>query len=88
VVPVFVAGLRNSLLDILARRIRGGERIRVRFGPALDGAEWAELPPTAASSRAVAEQVMQHIRGLGEQDRRAMALADASSDSQRQPLPG
>jgi 1-acyl-sn-glycerol-3-phosphate acyltransferase len=88
VVPVFIAGLRNSLPDIIARRIRGGEHIRVRFGPALDPAAWIDLPQTSAASREVAEQVMREIRRLGEQDRRAMELAEASSDGEPHPLLG
>ena len=74
VVPVFIAGLGNSLPNILARRIRGGEPIRVRFGPAMDHAAWADLTPTAAASRRVAELVMQDIRALGEQDRLSHSL--------------
>jgi hypothetical protein len=67
------------VLEILRRRARGGERIRLRFGRALDGAGWAELPVTPAASRTVAEQVMAEVRLLGEQDRRAMAAECALS---------
>jgi 1-acyl-sn-glycerol-3-phosphate acyltransferase len=75
VVPVFVAGLGNNVLEILRRRARGGERIRLRFGPALDGSAWAGLPLTAAASRTVAEAVMAEVKQLGEADRRAMVAA-------------
>jgi 1-acyl-sn-glycerol-3-phosphate acyltransferase len=81
VVPVFIAGLGNSFLEILRRRARGGELIRLRFGPALDSAVWAGLPLTAASSRAVAEAVMAEVRKLGEADRHAIATAPAPSDA-------
>lgn len=73
VVPVFIAGLGNSVLEILRRRVRGGERIRLRFGPVLDATSWVGLPLTAAGSRTVTEQVMAAVRSLGEQDRQAMA---------------
>jgi 1-acyl-sn-glycerol-3-phosphate acyltransferase len=88
VVPVFIAGLQNSLGNLLLRRIRGGERIRVWFGPAMDGAPWVDLAPGAAASRMVAELVMREIRRLGELDRRARALAEATPDKTPQPLPG
>lgn len=88
VVPVFIAGLGNSLAEIAARRIRGGEPIRLRFGPALDTAQWHDLAPTAAASRTVAEQVMAEVQRLGELDRRAMALRRAPSDAREEPLPG
>lgn len=88
VVPVFVAGLGNSFLEILRRRARGGERIRLRFGPMLDSAVWEGLPLTAASSRTVAEAVMAEVRKLGEADRRAMAAQPAASDARPQALLG
>ncbi len=88
VVPVFVAGLGNSVLEILRRRLRGGERIRLRFGPALDGAGWAALPLTSAASRTVAEQVMAAVRLLGEQDRLAMAATAAPAGATQQALSG
>jgi 1-acyl-sn-glycerol-3-phosphate acyltransferase len=88
VVPVFITGLGNSLGEILARRLRGGEPIRLRFGPAFDTAKWSELTSTPAASRAVAEQVMAEVGRLGEQDRRAMAAAPAPSDARERPLLG
>ncbi len=88
VVPVFIAGLGNSVAEIVARRLRGGAPIRLRFGPALDGAVWSELTPTAAASRAVAERVMAEVRRLGDDDRRAMAVACAPADIRRRPLSG
>lgn len=86
VVPVFVAGLGNSVLEILRRRARGGERIRLRFGPALDASAWAGLPLTTAASRTVAEQVMAEVRRLGDADRRAMAAVQSPSDASHEAL--
>jgi 1-acyl-sn-glycerol-3-phosphate acyltransferase len=64
--PVFVAGLSNSLWTEFGRRWTGGEQIRVHFGELVD---YATEPAGTNAPRAVAEDVMRRIRALGEQDR-------------------
>jgi 1-acyl-sn-glycerol-3-phosphate acyltransferase len=69
VVPVFLAGLENSMVRILLRRWRGGEPIRIWFGPALDYDSFLERPARAGTYRELAEFVLEEIRRLAEHDR-------------------
>jgi len=69
VVPVFLAGLENSIRGILRRRLQGGEPIRLWFGPALDYRDFLARPATAGTYRALAEFALGEIRRLGERDR-------------------
>jgi 1-acyl-sn-glycerol-3-phosphate acyltransferase len=71
VVPAFVAGLENNVPRIVARRWRGGERVRVWFGPAIEYAAFLDLPAAASTHRRLAELVMERIAALGEMDRAA-----------------
>jgi 1-acyl-sn-glycerol-3-phosphate acyltransferase len=73
VVPAFIAGLGNSLSEILRRRLSGGEPIRIWFGPEVDCDPFLSQPPGAAVYRAVAEHLMADIRRLGEADRERMS---------------
>jgi 1-acyl-sn-glycerol-3-phosphate acyltransferase len=82
VVPAFVLGLGNNLPAIIARRWRGGERVRLWFGPAIDYAAFLDLPPTAPTHRRIAEHVLAKIEELGEMDRtRAETAARPASVS-------
>ena len=78
VVPVFVAGLGNSFLGILRRRIFGGEPIRIWFGPEIRCEPFFASQPGAALYRALADQVMGEIRKLGEEDRARMTSGGQS----------
>jgi 1-acyl-sn-glycerol-3-phosphate acyltransferase len=69
VIPVFVMGLGNNLPAIVARRWRGGERVRLWFGPAIEYDAFLDLPPAAATYQRIAEHVMARIAELGELDR-------------------
>jgi 1-acyl-sn-glycerol-3-phosphate acyltransferase len=69
VIPVFVAGLGNSISAILSRRWHGGEKVRLWFGPALQYDQFLDLPPAPATHRRIADQVMTRIQELGELDR-------------------
>ena len=62
-IPVFVAGLSNSLATEVGRRWKGGDPIRVHFGDLVD---YAAEPPGVEAPRAIAEDVMRRIRELGE----------------------
>jgi 1-acyl-sn-glycerol-3-phosphate acyltransferase len=69
VVPVFVAGLENNLRRVVSRNWRGGERIRLHFGPAIDVAAFEALPAKGSTYKLITEQVMERVRELAEQDR-------------------
>lgn len=73
VVPVFIGGLTQDVRALLRRRRGGGERIRLRFGAPVDYARFLDMPPTGATSRAIAEHLMAEVARLGEQDRAAVA---------------
>jgi len=68
VIPVFLAGLSRSFRVMVARRLRGGEPIRVWFGPPFDYSAFTGRP-AAGTYRAVADRVMAEIRSLADQDR-------------------
>ena len=74
VVPVFIAGLGNDLARQVLGNWRGGEPVRVRFGPALDFAEFYERRDSVRTYKEIADFVMSKIAELGEQDRAARAL--------------
>ncbi len=68
VLPVFVAGLSNSLATEIRTRWSGGGRVCVHFGPLIDYGVPSILHPDA-TARGLAEDVMRESRALGEQDR-------------------
>ncbi|HEX3557941.1 MAG TPA: lysophospholipid acyltransferase family protein [Pyrinomonadaceae bacterium] len=80
VVPVFIAGLGNDLARQVMGNWRGGEPVRVRFGPALDFSEFYERRDSVRTYKEVADFCMSKIAELGEQDRTARAL-EAQRDS-------
>jgi 1-acyl-sn-glycerol-3-phosphate acyltransferase len=69
VVPVFIAGLGNSLANEIAANWRGGEAVRVHFGEVLDLRQYAAKPPQARTYREITDLVMRKIAELGEEDR-------------------
>lgn len=71
VIPVFVNGLSNNLLEMIGRRWRGGEPVRLWFGPTLDYREWIDAPASSETYRGIARLVMDRIAQLGELDRAA-----------------
>ena len=71
VVPVFLGGITQSIPEILRRRRTGGERIRVRFGPALEYGAFLVRPGEAATYRELAEHVMAAVAALAAEDRAA-----------------
>jgi 1-acyl-sn-glycerol-3-phosphate acyltransferase len=69
VIPVFIAGLGNDLPRQVLGNWRGGEPVRVRFGPALDFTEFAGRRESVRTYKEMADFVMNKIAELGEQDR-------------------
>ncbi|HKG11689.1 MAG TPA: lysophospholipid acyltransferase family protein [Pyrinomonadaceae bacterium] len=77
VLPVFVAGLSNDLKRQVLGNWRGGEKIRVRFGPPLDFTEFYDRRDSARTYMEIAGFVMSKIAELGEQDRASLPLEAA-----------
>jgi 1-acyl-sn-glycerol-3-phosphate acyltransferase len=75
VIPVFIAGLGNDLARQVASNWRGGEQVRVRFGPALDFSEFQDRRDSVRTYKEIADFCMSKIAELGEQDRAERALA-------------
>lgn len=80
VVPVFIAGLGNDLRRQVLGNWRGGEKVRVRFGPALELSEFYGRRDSARTYMEIAGFVMSKIAELGEQDRTSAQL-EAARDS-------
>jgi 1-acyl-sn-glycerol-3-phosphate acyltransferase len=69
VIPVFVAGLDNSLLRQLAANWRPGSRVRVAFGPPIDFGAFYDLPDRARTYKAIADHCMEQIAALAQEMR-------------------
>ncbi|HET6863148.1 MAG TPA: lysophospholipid acyltransferase family protein, partial [Pyrinomonadaceae bacterium] len=69
VIPVFIAGLCNSLPRQIARNWNREELIRIHFGQQLDLAEYLEQPDRLRTHKLIADHIMSKIAELGEQDR-------------------
>ena len=74
VVPVFIAGLSNDLVRQVTGNWRGGETVRVRFGPSIDFSEFQDRRDSVRTYKEIADFVMEKIAELGEQDRAEYAL--------------
>jgi len=85
VVPVFIAGLGNDLPRQILGNWRGGEPVRIHFGPAVDFAEFYEKRDSVRAYKEIADHVMAKIAELGEQDRALVALeaGRAASEGRR-----
>ena len=70
VIPVFVAGLGNDLPTQVLGNWRGGEKIRIHFGPQLDLADYLSRKDQARTYLEISRFVMSKIAELGEQDRK------------------
>ncbi len=69
VIPVFIAGLDNSVRRQIARNWRGGEPIRIYFGPVMDLSAQFARENRLRTHKEIADVVMTRIRELGEIDR-------------------
>ncbi|MEJ7577246.1 MAG: lysophospholipid acyltransferase family protein [Pyrinomonadaceae bacterium] len=69
VVPVFIAGLGNNLVEQVARNWTGEERIRIHFGRALDVDKFLAKRDSVRTYKEIADFVMSKIAELAEQDR-------------------
>ena len=80
VIPVFIAGLGNSLPRQVVSNWTGGEPIRIRFGQPLDLTAFLEKKDHVRTYKEIAEFVMQKITELGEEDRAIFALNGMTGD--------
>ena len=69
VIPVFIAGLCNSLPKQVARNWNRKEVIRIYFGPQLDLSEHLGKPDRLRTHKEIADAVMEKIAELGEADK-------------------
>lgn len=69
VIPVFIAGLCNSLPRQIARNWNREELIRIHFGEPLDLSEYLHQPDRLRTHKSIADRVMLKIAELSEQDR-------------------
>jgi 1-acyl-sn-glycerol-3-phosphate acyltransferase len=69
VIPVFIAGLCNSLPRQVARNWNREDVIRIHFGPLIDLGEHLNKPDRLRTHKEIADAVMEKIGELAEQDR-------------------
>jgi len=69
VVPVFIAGLGNKALRQIAGNWRGGEPIRIHFGPQIDLSDFLARPDRVRTYKEIADHLMSKVAELGEKDR-------------------
>jgi 1-acyl-sn-glycerol-3-phosphate acyltransferase len=69
VIPVFIAGLCNSLPRQIARNWNREELIRIHFGPQMDLSEYLQQPDRLRTHKLIADDAMAKIGDLAEQDR-------------------
>jgi 1-acyl-sn-glycerol-3-phosphate acyltransferase len=74
VIPVFIAGLTNSLPRQVMRNWRGRVPIRIHFGAPLDFTPFLEKRDHVRTYKEISDFVMSKIAELGEQDRAQFAL--------------
>jgi 1-acyl-sn-glycerol-3-phosphate acyltransferase len=74
VIPVFIAGLGNDLTRQVLGNWRGGEPVRIHFGPVIDLTEHLSKRDSVRAYKEIADFVMSKIAELGEQDRSIRAL--------------
>jgi 1-acyl-sn-glycerol-3-phosphate acyltransferase len=73
VVPVFIAGLGNQALRQIMGNWRGGEPIRIHFGPQLDLSDFLARPDRVRTYKEIADFLMSKVAELGEVDRKMFA---------------
>ena len=76
VIPVFIAGLCNSLPRQVARNWNREEVIRIHFGPQIDLTSHLDRPDRLRTHKEIADLVMEKIAELAENDKK---LHDSSA---------
>jgi 1-acyl-sn-glycerol-3-phosphate acyltransferase len=85
VVPVFIAGLSNSLARQVIGNWTGGEPIRIHFGPQLDLSEFMSKKDHVRTYKEIADFTMRKIQELGEADRAIYALPEKQNNQNGAP---
>lgn len=75
ILPVFIAGLNNDLPKQILGNWFGGEKIRIRFGEAVDADKFYEMRDSVRTHKAIADHLMERISALGDEDRREFGHA-------------
>lgn len=70
VIPVFIAGLGNDLPKQILGNWRGGEKVRIWFGEAVDLSEFYEKSDRLRTHKEISDFLMTKIAELGEEDRK------------------
>jgi len=68
VIPVFIAGLGNDLPKQILGNWRGGEKIRIWFGPAIDLTPFYGKDDRLRTHKEIADHLMEKIGELGDKD--------------------
>ena len=69
VIPVFIAGLGNDLPKQILGNWRGGEKVRIWFGPEIDLSEYYSRSDRLRTYKELSDHLMHKIEELGELDR-------------------
>lgn len=69
VVPVFIAGLGNDLPKQILGNWRGGEKVRIWFGEAIDLSEFYEKSDRLRTHKEIGDFLMEKIGELAEKDK-------------------
>jgi len=85
VIPVFVAGLGNDLPKQVLGNWKGGEKIRIHFGPQLNLSTFLSKKDHVRTYKEISEFVMSRIADLGEQDRAIQQTAISKQQTAKQP---
>jgi len=72
-IPVFIAGLGNDLPKQILGNWAGGEKVRIWFGKPIDLSAYFGKRDSLRTHKEIADQLMEQISELGEQDRDWMA---------------
>ncbi len=70
VIPVFIAGLGNDLPKQILGNWRGGEKVRIWFGEAVDLSEFYEKSDRLRTHKEISDFLMTKIVELGDKDRK------------------
>jgi 1-acyl-sn-glycerol-3-phosphate acyltransferase len=68
VIPVFIAGLGNDLPKQIMGNWRGGEKVRIWFGPQVELQEFYEKGDRIRTHKEIADHLMSKIAELGNED--------------------
>lgn len=81
VIPCFIAGLDNSVVEQVRRNWSGGEPVRIWFDAPIALDEQLALPGKGSTYKQITETVMARVQALGERDRARHARSAALRES-------